>query len=235
MIAGIRFVHPDSILPEPAMSVHTWLLFAFAYLLTTLTPGPNVLLVIRNTVRYGTRGTAVSVAGNLLVQLVVVTLVALGVGALLAATPPLFVALKLAGAAYLIVIGVRQWREGARVAAVPDGTAAGNAGASGAAPFSQWRLLRESLLVAGGNPKTMIFLSAFMPQFVDHQRSLPLQFAEMYLTIALVVLLVHTIYSSGVRRLHGKLRASRALVAMRRASGLLFVGFGIELLTSKQP
>ncbi|NIF65043.1 LysE family translocator, partial [Burkholderia sp. Cy-647] len=42
------------------MSVHTWLLFAFAYLLTTLTPGPNVLLVVRNTVRHGARGTVAS-------------------------------------------------------------------------------------------------------------------------------------------------------------------------------
>ncbi|WP_277425953.1 LysE family translocator [Burkholderia gladioli] len=99
------------------MSVHTWLLFAFAYLLTTLTPGPNVLLVVRNTVRHGARGTVVSILGNLLVQLVVVTLVALGVGALLSAMPPLFVALKLAGAAYLILIGIRQWREGGRPAA----------------------------------------------------------------------------------------------------------------------
>ena len=92
------------------MSVHTWLLFAFAYLLTTLTPGPNVLLVVRNTVRHGARGTVVSILGNLLVQLVVVTLVALGVGALLAAMPPLFVALKLAGAAYLIYLGVKRAR-----------------------------------------------------------------------------------------------------------------------------
>ncbi|WP_277425954.1 LysE family translocator [Burkholderia gladioli] len=89
--------------------------------------------------------------------------------------------------------------------------------------------------MAGSNPKTMIFLSAFMPQFIDHQRSLPLQFAQMYLTIALLVLVVHTIYSSGVRHLHGRLRAGRAVAAMRRMTGLVFVGFGVELLTAKQP
>ncbi|KAF1064419.1 LysE family translocator [Burkholderia gladioli] len=216
------------------MSVHTWLLFAFAYLLTTLTPGPNVLLVVRNTVRHGARGTVVSILGNLLVQLVVVTLVALGVGALLAAMPPLFVALKLAGAAYLILIGIRQWREGGRPAAGANAAAPGEA-VPAVVPVSRLRLFRESILVAGSNPKTMIFLSAFMPQFIDHQRSLPLQFAQMYLTIALLVLVVHTIYSTGVRHLHGRLRAGRAVAAMRRMTGLVFVGFGVELLTAKQP
>jgi threonine/homoserine/homoserine lactone efflux protein len=73
------------------MSLHTWFLFATAYLVTTISPGPNVLLVIRNTVRYGSRGTASTIAGNLLAQLMVVILVALGVGAVLAAMPPLFV------------------------------------------------------------------------------------------------------------------------------------------------
>ncbi|GAB7535482.1 LysE family translocator [Burkholderia sp. 22PA0099] len=214
------------------MSAHTWLLFAFAYLLTTLTPGPNVLLVIRNTVRHGARGTVVSIAGNLFVQLVVVSLVALGVGAILAAMPPLFIALKLAGAAYLIFIGIRQWRDAGRPVAA--GAEAGGAPGT-AVPVSRWRLLRESMIVAGSNPKTMIFLSAFMPQFVDHQRSLPLQFTEMYLTIALTVLVVHAIYSTGVRHLHGRLRASRAVAAMRRTTGLVFVGFGVELLTAKQP
>ncbi|MEX3628563.1 MAG: LysE family translocator [Burkholderia sp.] len=213
------------------MSVHTWLLFAFAYLLTTLTPGPNVLLVVRNTVCYGARGTVVLILGNLLVQLVVVTLVALGVGALLAAMPPLFVALKLVGAAYLILIGIHQWREGGWPA-VEAGAAPGEAAA---VPVSHLRLFRESILVAGSNPKTMIFLTGFMPQFIDHQRSLPLQFAQMYLTIALLVLVVHTVYSTGVRHLHGRFRAGQAMAAMRRMTGLVFVGFGVELLVAKQP
>lgn len=87
------------------MSIQTWMLFAAAYLATTLSPGPNVLLVIRNTVRYGAHGTAATIAGNLVAQGVVVLLVALGVGAVLAAIPPLFVAMKVIGAAYLMVLG----------------------------------------------------------------------------------------------------------------------------------
>ncbi|QVN14332.1 LysE family translocator [Burkholderia sp. LAS2] len=209
------------------MSIQTWMLFAAAYLATTLSPGPNVLLVIRNTVRYGAHGTAATIAGNLVAQGVVVLLVALGVGAVLAAIPPLFVAMKVIGAAYLMVLGVRQLR-GDRQAGVAS------SGAAELAVPDRRKLFREALFVSGSNPKTMIFLSAFMPQFVVHDRPLALQFVVMYATIACTVVVVHSVYSAGVRRLHRGVGMSRAVRALKRASGLLFVGLGIKLLTARQ-
>ena len=100
------------------MSIQTWMLFAAAYLATTLSPGPNVLLVIRNTVRYARHGR--DDRGQPRRARVVVVLVALGVGAVLAAMPPLFVAMKVVGAAYLIFLGVRQL-SGDRKAAAATG------------------------------------------------------------------------------------------------------------------
>ncbi|MGF6874975.1 LysE family translocator [Paraburkholderia tuberum] len=213
------------------MSFHTWLLFAGAYLLTTISPGPNVLLVIRNSVRYGNRGAAASVAGNLLAQGVVVALVALGVGAVLTTLPPLFVAMKVLGAGYLVYLGIRQLRGGnkeASRAAQPAGVA------SSAYTFERKKVFREALLVSGSNPKTMIFLSAFMPQFIDHERGLSEQFIVMYLTIAVTVALVHTIYSLGVRGIHTRVGASRWVAAIKRGSGLVFVALGIKLLTAQR-
>ncbi|WP_175777120.1 LysE family translocator [Burkholderia anthina] len=208
------------------MSIQTWMLFAAAYLATTLSPGPNVLLVIRNTVRYGTRGTAATIAGNLVAQGVVVMLVALGVGAVLAAMPPLFVAMKIVGAAYLIVLGIRQLR-GGRSQRSPDGDAT-------RVEPDRRKLFREALFVSGSNPKTMIFLSAFMPQFIAHDRPLAMQFVVMYATIACTVVVVHSVYSFGVRRLHRGFGVSPWVRAAKRASGLLFVGLGIKLLTARQ-
>ncbi|PFH29028.1 MULTISPECIES: LysE family translocator [Burkholderia] len=208
------------------MSIQTWMLFAAAYLATTLSPGPNVLLVIRNTVRYGTRGTAATIAGNLVAQGVVVMLVALGVGAVLAAMPPLFVAMKIVGAAYLIVLGIRQLR-GGRSQRSPDGNAA-------IVEPDRRKLFREALFVSGSNPKTMIFLSAFMPQFIAHDRPLAMQFVVMYATIACTVVVVHSVYSFGVRRLHRGFGVSPWVRAAKRASGLLFVGLGIKLLAARQ-
>ncbi|WP_321922276.1 LysE family translocator [Burkholderia sp. BCC1998] len=208
------------------MSIQTWLLFAAAYLATTLSPGPNVLLVIRNTVRYGSRGTAATIAGNLVAQGAVVMLVAFGVGAVLAEMPPLFIAMKVVGAAYLIYLGIRQLR-GGRNRRSPDGEAA-------IVEPDRRKLFREALFVSGSNPKTMIFLSAFMPQFIAHDRPLAMQFVAMYATIACTVVIVHSVYSFGVRRLHRGIAISPWVRAAKRASGLLFVGLGIKLLTARQ-
>ncbi|AOK20328.1 lysine transporter LysE [Burkholderia cepacia] len=209
------------------MSFQTWMLFAAAYLATTLSPGPNVLLVIRNTVRYGTHGTAATIAGNLVAQLFVVVLVALGVGAVLAAMPPLFVAMKIVGALYLMVLGIRQLRS-------PRTGADARNGLQPHEMPDRNKLFREALFVSGSNPKTMIFLSAFMPQFIVHDRPLALQFVVMYATIACMVMLVHGVYSAGVRRFHRGFGMSRAVRALKRASGLLFVGLGIRLLAARQ-
>src|SRR5471032_2762798 len=170
------------------MSFHTWFLFATAYLVTTISPGPNVLLVIRNTVRFGGRGTAATIAGNLLAQLVVVLLVAFGVGAVLAAMPPLFLAMKVLGAVYLMVLGLKQLRSRTPKTAT-------SVNALPAHSLDRRKIFREALLVSGSNPKTLIFLSAFMPQFIVHDQPLPAQFIAMYLTVACIVALVHTIYS----------------------------------------
>ncbi|KAB0683542.1 LysE family translocator [Burkholderia territorii] len=208
------------------MSIQTWMLFAAAYLATTLSPGPNVLLVIRNTVRYGSRGTAATIAGNLVAQGAVVMLVALGVGAVLAAMPPLFVAMKVVGAAYLIFLGIRQLRG--------DRNARSPANRTAIVEPDRKKLFREALFVSGSNPKTMIFLSAFMPQFVAYDRPVAMQFVVMYATIACTVVVVHSVYSFGVRRLQRGIGAGPWVRAAKRASGLLFVGLGIKLLAARQ-
>ena len=213
------------------MSLHTWFLFAIAYLVTTMSPGPNVLLVIRNTVRFGSRGTAATIAGNLLAQLVVVVLVALGVGAVLAAMPPLFLAMKVLGAGYLMFLGVRQLRSGNRRGKPRPAT---SVNALPTHALDKRKIFREALLVSGSNPKTLIFLSAFMPQFIAHDQPLPAQFIVMYATIACTVALVHTIYSFGVRRIHDGFGTSRWIEAIKRCSGLVFFGLGIKLLTARQ-
>jgi threonine/homoserine/homoserine lactone efflux protein len=209
------------------MSLHTWFRFATAYLVTTISPGPNILLVIRNTVMYGSRGTAATIAGNLLAQLVVVVLVALGVGAVLAAMPPLFVGMKVVGAAYLMYLGMKQLRSQApKTTPVSD--------AQLAQVMKKGRIFREAILVSGSNPKTLIFLSAFMPQFITHDRPLPQQFIVMYLTVAAIVALVHTIYSVSVRGIHSGLGNSRWIGLVKRGSGVVFFALGVKLLATKR-
>ncbi|HEY5799053.1 MAG TPA: LysE family translocator [Burkholderiaceae bacterium] len=209
------------------MLLPIWTTFAFAYLLTTLSPGPNVLLTVRNSLQYGSRSALATIFGNLTSQLLIVLLVAGGVGAVIAAMPQVFVAMKLCGAAYLIFLGIRQLRDARKAAPIAGAPVAP------AAPVPLWRIYREAVLVSATNPKALIFLSAFMPQFVDHEAALAPQFAIMYATIAVTVVCVHIVYAQSARGLRTRLSNRKLLLAIKHAGGGLFVLLGLKLLTSK--
>ena len=208
------------------MALHLWFTFFLAYLATTLTPGPNVLLVVRNALRHGPAGMAATLLGNLSAQLVVVTGVALGVGALLAAMPSAFLVMKIIGASYLIYLGLRQL-----LARQPG--AAMNVAASAVSPVAGWRIAGEAFLVTISNPKAMIFLCAFLPQFLQADRSVAGQFIIMYLTIAAVVISVHSVYCYTAFRFSKRLGAAYWVLLIKRVTGALFIGLGIRLLTAR--
>lgn len=206
------------------MALHLWFTFFLAYLATTLTPGPNVLLVVRNALRHGPAGMGATLVGNLTAQLLVVTGVALGVGALLVAMPTAFLALKILGAGYLIYLGVRQLFSRKLAASAPVAMVPGS-------PMAKWRIAGEAFLVSVSNPKAMIFLCAFLPQFLQPDRSVSMQFIIMYLTIAAVVISVHSFYCYTAFRFSKRLSAAYWVVLIKRLSGALFIGLGLRLLT----
>ena len=208
------------------MALHLWFTFFLAYLATTLTPGPNVLLVVRNALRHGPTAMGATLVGNLSAQLLVVTGVALGVGALLVAMPSAFLAVKILGAGYLIYLGMRHLFS--RKVAV-KATEAATTGS----PVAKWRIAGEAFLVSISNPKSMIFLCAFLPQFMQADRSVPLQFIIMYLTIAAVVISVHLLYCYTAFRFSKHLSAGCWVALIRRLSGALFIGLGLRLLTAR--
>lgn len=209
------------------MTLHLWFTFALAYLVTTLSPGPNVLLVVRNALRYGPPAMAVTLLGNLSAQMLVTSGVALGVGAILIAIPTAFLILKIAGAGYLIYLGARQLF--ARTPAIQSETEVKTA----CAPLSNWKIGTESFLVSASNPKTLIFLCAFLPQFIDHDRSVIGQFIVMYLTIAATVIIVHSVYCYTAYRFSKRLKSVWWVRSLKRITGAIFIGLGARLLNTK--
>lgn len=207
------------------MALHLWLTLFLAYLATTLAPGPNVLLVVRNALRHGPRAMGATLLGNLMAQLLVTSGVALGVGALLITMPTAFLALKIIGAGYLIYLGLRQLfaRQAAAGSTVPA--------PPGAVAVASWRIAGEAFLVSVSNPKTMIFLCAFLPQFLQAERSVALQFTVMYLTLAAIVVVVHSLYRFAAFRFSKRLSAQRWVAAIKRLTGALFIGLGVRLLS----
>lgn len=142
------------------MSIATLLVFALVALVAIATPGPTVLLALANGSRYGVRRSLPGMLGAVASDFVLVGAVALGLGALLAASEFWFSVVKWLGAAYLAWLGIRLLRSQGGL----DLSQAGGAGSQGATPRS---IFAKSFLVAVTNPKGYLFCSALLPQFID--------------------------------------------------------------------
>ena len=149
------------------MESHTFAACLLAVTLLTLTPGVDTLLVIRNSARGGWWDGAVSSTGICCGLFVHATVSALGISIILLQTAWAFQALKLAGAAYLVWLGLCSWRR-----VIGRGGRLIFAGSFGEKEeLRVWRSFREGFLSNVLNPKTVIFYMAFLPQFIDPARS----------------------------------------------------------------
>ena len=156
------------------MSITTLVLFSLFALVAIATPGPTVLLALSNGSRYGVRRALSGMLGVVLSDFVLVGAVALGLGALLAASEFWFSVLKWVGAAYLAWLVLRLLRSKGGFD-IPAETSNG-------AQHSSRAIFTQSFLVAVTNPKGYLFCSALLPQFID---PLAAQ-APQYITISIV-------------------------------------------------
>ena len=196
-------------------------LYVVASLALILTPGQDMLYVISRSLAQGRLAGVYSAIGVIIGILVHTALAALGVGAILAASEALFLALKLVGAAYLVYLGVRLLltRE------------ASLATAGSPRRLSAASLVWQGVLSNVSNPKIVLFFFAFLPQFVDPASAHPTRdlvflgvlYAMMGLPVKAGVALAAGSLSE---RVLGK---PRVLVWVNRASGAILVGLGLRL------
>lgn len=134
--------------------------FVIASILFIQLPGPSLLFTIGRALTVGRRDALLSVVGNGLGVTVQALLVAIGLGAVIAASTTAFTVIKLAGAAYVIYLGVQAIRQRDRARrSLNDPALAG--------PEHPWRAIRVGFVVGVSNPKTIVFFGAFLPQFVS--------------------------------------------------------------------
>ena len=141
------------------MNITTLLLFSLVALLAIVTPGPTVLLALANGSRYGVRRSVPGMLGAVASDVVLVGAVALGLGALLAASEFWFSVVKWVGAAYLAWLGVRLLQSKGGLDVSEADASVGEASARA--------VFAKSFLVAVTNPKGYLFCSALLPQFID--------------------------------------------------------------------
>jgi threonine/homoserine/homoserine lactone efflux protein len=202
-------------------------LYIAASLALILTPGQDMMYVMSRALAQGRLAGLYSAVGVIIGILVHTALAAFGVGAILAASEGLFLALKLLGAAYLVYLGVRLLlaREAAMVAQ------------GGATRFSASSLVWQGVLSNVSNPKIVLFFFAFLPQFVDPRSAHPTRdliflgvlYAAMGLVVKAAVGLAAGSLSERI------LRKPRAMLWINRASGTVLVGLGLRLAAQRQP
>ncbi len=204
------------------MTLHLWWLFVVAVFLLCGTPGPNMLHVMTRSVAFGARRSIAAMAGCLCALVLVLAASAAGVSALLAAWPRVFDALRYAGVAYLVFLGIKAWRgAGAPVDVGSDALpVAASAG----------RLFRGGFVIGISNPKLLLFAAAFLPQFVDRGSPQAPQFAILVVTFAVVESFWYGVYAMCGRTLARHLRRPALRRGFDRATGGIFIGFGAALL-----
>jgi threonine/homoserine/homoserine lactone efflux protein len=194
------------------MALETWLAFLAASGVMLLIPGPTILLVIGQSLGGGRRAALPLVAGVALGDLTAMTLSLAGLGALLAASAALFTALKWAGAAYLVWLGVKLFRAPVEQDAMP--------------PVTARRAMRDAYVVTALNPKSIAFFVAFVPLFVDAAQPFLPQAAVLVASFVTLAALNATAYALLASRLSGAVRRPGVRRAFNRVGGSMLVGAG---------
>jgi threonine/homoserine/homoserine lactone efflux protein len=196
--------------------------FALAALVLIVIPGPGVLFVIGRALAHGRRTALLSVAGHAAGNWVVAICVALGVGTIVERSAAIFTAVRLAGAAYLVWLGIQAFRKRDSLAQVLD---------SAAGPRGDVRAAREGLVVGVTNPKAVILFAAVLPQFVDRSAGhVPVQMlvlSAVSIAIGLASDSCWGLAASTVRSWFA--RSPRRLGLVGGAGGLAMIGLGLTL------
>jgi homoserine/homoserine lactone efflux protein len=190
---------------------HVWLGFLGACIAIAFSPGAGAVQSMASGLRHGLRRAYWSIAGQELGLLAQLSLVAAGLGAIVAGSVLAFTVIKFAGVFYLLYLAVRQWREAGR-----------DLDAKMRAPQAPpgLPLLARGFLVNATNPKALVFYLAVLPQFVSPHSPLPPQYVVIGLTFVAADIVVMSVYAGLATRLLRLLDARRQLLLNRFFSGL---------------
>ena len=203
------------------MNIELFTAFVLVTLVLIIAPGPIVTLVISTGVSQGPRAALTTVAGTTLGNALLLSAIAVGLEWVHAHADVLFEALRWTGAAYLVWLGVQAWRR---------------AGDGGAAMIETGRTrFARGLMVALSNPKTIVFFTAFLPQFIDPKLPAGPQLAAMCFVSVLLAAVTDSAWAvaSGLGRAWF-MKPARAKF-LRRLSGTVLIGGGIWLSLARRP
>lgn len=206
------------------MALDTFLLYLAAWTAVSISPGPAVLFAMSQASRHGMRGAAAGTGGIVLAHFACFALVAFGLMAVLASINGAMTAIRLIGAAYLVYLGA------VMLMAKPRATADVNASAP--RPAARTGIALQGMLVQLTNPKNLLFVLAFLPQFISPERPLLPQLAIMLAVTVIVDAVVLMAYALVAARGARALKGSRVVAWLERVFGAALILFGIRLALS---
>lgn len=205
------------------MTASSLLLFLPACFALNMAFGPNNLLSMTVGAKQGVSTALVAAMGRLVAFAIMIVVAALGMGTLLMVSETAFTVVKLAGAAYLIWLGIKVLRASGKTSAEQTEVSKKDI----------WGLVRQEFFVAIGNPKAILIFTAFFPQFVDMNN-----YWASFMTQGVIFLLLEVIaiaaYAYVGTRLSGVMQNARGLRWVNRISGSMMIGFGVILAMARR-
>jgi len=219
------------------------LAFGLAGVVLVAVPGPSVLFIVGRALAHGRRAALTSVAGNTTGVALIVVAVALGVGAVAAASAAVFSVLKLVGAAYLVHLGVQTWRHrgdlattladgsGAPPTACPEDHRRSGARRRSSGGFTVRRVFWQGVAVGATNPKVLVLFVALLPQFIDPDAGSPaVQMLVLGMLFCLVAAVLDSVWGLAAGAARDWLATSPArLRRVGGTGGLMMIGLGATL------
>jgi homoserine/homoserine lactone efflux protein len=202
------------------MSLELYLAYIATCIVIVIVPGPTVTLIVANSLAHGTRAGLLNVAGTQLGLALMIAVVVVGLASIIATIGVWFDWMRLAGAAYLVFIGVKLFRS------------AGTLIPAQKVPAPRGGFFLQGFLVIMSNPKALLVFGAFIPQFVDPNGDYVAQVIGLGVTFMTIGALFDGAYAVLTGRAR-QLMSERRMRAVTRVSGLFLIGGGVWLALAR--
>jgi len=207
------------------MSFDIWIAFIVATAIVTSLPGPTMLLVMGHAMVFSSKKTLITISGVILADCILLCLTLIGVGTVLYSSAVAFNFMKWLGVAYLIYIGVKQWREKSLSSGDPVTTSKVE---------SSKRMFLQGFLTTLLNPKLIGFFMAFLPQFISDEQSMLPQVIALVSTFLCIVFIILSGYSLLAGQMRKWLKHPRVMGIINKISGATLIGAGLMTATLQQ-
>lgn len=205
--------------------INDYLVYVILAITVTALPGPAVVLTIKNSLSHGYKASIANIFGNFVAMVLLATLSAVGLGALILSSSILFSAVKVLGCFYLVYLGIKVWMSPHMEVEQSQPKQLNKADLS--------LLFKEGFAVGMSNPKAIVFFTALFPQFIDPARAFVPQFVTLILTIEGISFVVLTGYAVLSTFASSYLAKEKSMAFFNKLTGAAFVGFGVALIVDE--